>query len=282
VKALVLILLLVGGSPGQPHGTIAYSTRTGDIWVMQADGSHRRQLTHSGAGFDFKPTWSPDGKRLAFQTTRGRRPLLGETNVFVINADGGHERQLTTPARFRFGGTSPAWSPDGKWIAFGSGHGLTLSSPDGKRSSLLGVAGDCPSWSPDSKRVAYCAATQNAGASNQDVFDTPIVHPHARRLASGPGDQFPGPWSPDGTRLAIYSAGRSAGHVWQVELPSTARRQLTNEPGTQGPSAWLADGRLLVAASKPGGAASWYLISGSVWQPLPQLAGALSVAWHEG
>jgi WD40-like Beta Propeller Repeat len=54
------------------RGRVAFSTVDGDLWVMQADGSHRRQLTRSGVGSDFDPSWSPDGRRLVFRTTRGR------------------------------------------------------------------------------------------------------------------------------------------------------------------------------------------------------------------
>jgi TolB protein len=271
------------GKESPLRGTVAYSTRDGDIWVMQADGSHRRQLTHSGAGFDYKPTWSPNGKQLAFQTTRGRPPA-GETNVFVIDLADGRERRLTTPRAFRFGGTSPDWSPDGKWIAFGSTRGLTLMSPNGKTVVRLNLAGDCPSWEPGSTRLAYCAPDTTADAPNQDVFETAIVGARPHRVASGPGNEFPGPWSPDGSMLAVYSGSPAQGHIWIVGLPAAKRRQLTKEPGTQAPSEWLSDGRVLIAVSKPGKrTADWYLIrpTGDHRQALPQLRGAISVAWHE-
>ena len=128
--------------------------------------------------------------------------------------------------------------------------------------------------------------TSNTGADvpNQDVFETAIHQQLPHRLASGPRNQFPGPWSVDGTRLAIYSGTQAEAHVWIVGVPAAGRRQLTKEPGTQAPSEWLPDGRLLIAASKPGERTTiWYLIrsSGAYHRPLPQLRGAISVAWHE-
>jgi hypothetical protein len=54
------------------RGLIAYSTQAGDIWVMHADGSNRRQLTRTrDPAFDFDPSLSPDGRRVVFRTSRG-------------------------------------------------------------------------------------------------------------------------------------------------------------------------------------------------------------------
>jgi hypothetical protein len=93
-----------GGTPPTPQpevapatgltGRIVYGSVQGDRWVVEADGSHRRQLTDSGQGIDSSPTWSPDGKRVAFRTTRGQSPPgVDPSNIFIINADGSGERQ---------------------------------------------------------------------------------------------------------------------------------------------------------------------------------------------
>ena len=274
IRALALAALLLATGAGGPAGRFAYSTRAGDIWVVDADGSHRRQLTHSGGGFDFGPTWSPDGQRIAFQTTRGTRPPAGETNIFVVDVRTGRERQLTVPTRFRYGGSSPDWSPDGKLIAFASPHGLALVSPAGGPVRLLGFAGEGPVWSPDGTRLAY--------AAGHDLYVAARDGSHARRLTRDPGDEFPGAWSPAGTKLAYFRGANGAGHTWVIGADGSGARQVTNGPGTQFAAGWLGNGRLLVGISKPGRRTpSWYLVraNGSDPQPLPQLAGAIDAAW---
>jgi len=57
---------------GALRGRVAYSTRDGDIWVMNANGSGRRRVTRSGPGFDFDPSLSPNGRSIVFRTSRGR------------------------------------------------------------------------------------------------------------------------------------------------------------------------------------------------------------------
>jgi Tol biopolymer transport system component len=90
------------------------SNRSGprEIWVCAADGSNAVQLTHVGGPVTGTPRWSPDGRRIAFDS----RPA-GNADIFVIGAEGGALRRLTDqPGE----DARPAWSPDGKWIYFSS------------------------------------------------------------------------------------------------------------------------------------------------------------------
>ena len=77
---------------------------------MNADGSEPRQLTESEGMKDF-PSWSPDGKRIAFIHARN---FIG---ISVIDVSGTNLRQLTTPSLMD---SHPSWSPDGQYIAYGS------------------------------------------------------------------------------------------------------------------------------------------------------------------
>jgi Tol biopolymer transport system component len=99
-------------------GRIAFSTRGGDIWVMNANGTCRHRVTRSGTGRDFDPSWAPNGTRLVFRTSRGHyQPDVygnGLEGLFVVNVDGSHEMEIEPPT----GGMAADWSPRGDKIAF--------------------------------------------------------------------------------------------------------------------------------------------------------------------
>jgi dipeptidyl aminopeptidase/acylaminoacyl peptidase len=101
---------------------------TFEIFVMRADGSDVVNITNNEADDEF-PSWSPDGNRIAFQSTRG-----GSLEIFLINPSGGDLVNLTNhPAR----DFTAAWSPDGNRIAFSSDR---YGGPD--RPDILVVAPD--------------------------------------------------------------------------------------------------------------------------------------------
>ena len=76
------------------------------VWVMNANGSNKTQLTFTAADHDQTPDWSPDGRKIAY---------MEAGHIFTMRADGSHQTQLTFGDEVDFG---TAWSPDGRRIAF--------------------------------------------------------------------------------------------------------------------------------------------------------------------
>src|SRR5215472_8543912 len=84
---------------------------THNIWLVPAEGGEARQITRGDS--DVRPRWSPDGKRIAFLSSRD-----GEQQIYWITLHGGDANRLTFLSA---GADNELWSPDGKWIAFVSG-----------------------------------------------------------------------------------------------------------------------------------------------------------------
>ena len=138
-----------------PDGSqLAYvSARNGGwIYTINRDGSGRRQLPTDTASPDSSPSWSPDGRWIAF-ASRPRSHKL--SSVYVVRPDGTHRIFLAR------GASDPAWSPDGARIAVAS-HcaGIKLITfagqdvtPGAGPCRTIGLSG-MPVWSPDGRRIA--------------------------------------------------------------------------------------------------------------------------------
>ena len=141
-----------------PDGSKLAFDSSGSIYVL-AVNSFRAKRLRTGTpddAFNFSPSWSADGTRLVFATRRSKK----HSSISLINLDGSHRTLLATQASF------PAWSPDGKVIAYRSRCGIKLVTPAGKDMTppnppfachAIGLAGQ-PVWSPDGRKIAILGA----------------------------------------------------------------------------------------------------------------------------
>jgi len=205
------------------RGRIAY-THGGDVWVASADGSHPRRLTHR-RGPEFDPSWSPDGRRIAYRDSR--RGINRNDEIYVMDADGHNARNLTqTP----YNEWSPSWSPAGGLIAFYSGELFAMRPEGGRARQLTDVEGEYPAWSPDGRRIAFMSAPPDARGGDPD-YDVVVVDAdgsHARRLTDWPGEDGWPAWSPDGRRIAFTSTHGAEGRfrVWVMAADGSGKRLL--------------------------------------------------------
>ncbi len=144
---------------------IAYYDDNYQIWTVNVDGSGRAQLT--SGHFDLYPSWSPDGKKIAFR----RSTMIdgsSHSDIWIMNIDGSDQIALTDALGTSGDYDRPAWSPDGTRIAMEAAVGGMMSEiyiVDVRTKELLNVtAGNSrdnnrishhsPSWLADGERIA--------------------------------------------------------------------------------------------------------------------------------
>jgi dipeptidyl aminopeptidase/acylaminoacyl peptidase len=171
-----------------------------------------------------RPTWSPDGKSIAFISN-----MSGRNNLWLVPAEGGWPVQLTVSDQRQ---TSPAWSPDGKWIAYQSDYDgdeqwdIFLVSPKtGKVVNLTQTRESAelnPTWSPDGRYLAYEVKPKTSAAYEIDIYDT--VMREVKHLTSGtPQDKrnFSTIWSKDG-KYIVYTQEQAKGTDSNIHIADIA------------------------------------------------------------
>jgi TolB protein len=241
-----------------------------EIYVMDADGSNQRRLTRDGPNgvqnaspevFDSAPVWSPAGDTIAYL-----KSVHGADDVWLMRPDGSDQRQVTRnggrkeslqwsrsgrlvyaqdgaifaiaqgdPATRIATGSDPAWSPDGRRLAYTSTDGLWTVDADGHDPvHVSAMRAEEPSWSSDGVRIAFTGTRSfpELGSPKfgtpvrQDVFTVRSDGGDLRRLTGPRGDEYAfgagsgrsPTWWPDNSRIFLQSQrGGAATYVMNVD-----------------------------------------------------------------
>ncbi len=178
-----------------------YGQATGDVYVMNRDGSGIMRLTHAPE-LDDQPAWSPDGTRIAFRSYRDGR----EGDIWVMGDDGSDPVNLTPdPLPGVPDERAPHWSPDGTRIAYASNVGGTMDvwtmAPDGSDKRRITDTPEYetePIWSPDGATIAF----RKNFTGDTDLYLVPAAGGAQTPLAL-PGYQRMAAWTPDGGSLVF-------------------------------------------------------------------------------
>jgi TolB protein len=240
-----------------PNGTLIAFTRIGLSGGTGVDGTYL--ISPDGSGLKHvspRPyfSWSPDGAHL----------VVGSGGLDIVDTSGRVVRELTR----RHGDSHPAWSPDGRWIAFRNGEGVWLLPAQGGTPRLLVSArpslwSQRISWSPNSAHLVYTAQHRRGTSWDDEMHVVNRDGTGERIVASSPAKERDPTWSPDGTRIAFSSASGRQRDVFVVDVDGANLRNVSSSPGYDGEPAWSPDGSMLAVASWRSGVEAIYVLAPS-------------------
>ncbi len=244
----LVVLAVIAGQVMAADEVLIASNRDGNAEIYLVELDDKGQVTKrapqnlsNDPGDDSYPTWSPDGKRIAFTSTRS-----GQAEIHVVDAGGKNVRQMT-----KHQGLYPYcadWSPNGRRIVYNLRYPerivAVLLDPDtGNHRPLIENVWD-PDWSPDGKKIAYTKFTPDgykihvidSDWLNETDLDTEVNHR---------GWAYPA-WSPDGKRLAFANQVGEDIELFVCDADGKNETRITNLGGLNSYAAWFPDGKRIL------------------------------------
>ncbi len=197
----VVFQLSAGTSRGVARTRISYTSAKGgskEICIMDHDGANNRTVTANG-GLNKFPAWSADQTKLAFVT---KLPSSNRWELWIQDLKGGR-KVLDVSSSFV---SSPAFSPDGQWIAF---------------------------------------AARGAGQTDSDIYVSSVHGSASRNITNHPGTDISPSWSPTGLQISFISDRSGSPQLWSIDVDGSNLQRLVSEGGHCGSPDWSPDGRLI-------------------------------------
>ena len=223
-----------------------------DIYVYDVDKGLLANLTNDPFNDD-NPAWSPDGKRLIYQTNRD-----GDENIYIMNANGSLQTPLTTNPS---ADVEPSWSSDGRLIAFGSDRDgpfniYTMRENGSDQEVLAPFPADDrqPQW--PSRGAQASDGLLYAGGILTDFRDLHLTNAEGttrvQLTESDNSDDTIPDWSPDGTQIAFTSSRSGNYDIYIMQADGTGVNRLTTNTGDDKHPSWSPDGTKIAFESKQG------------------------------
>ncbi|HVG19286.1 MAG TPA: S9 family peptidase [Blastocatellia bacterium] len=205
-----------------------------NLWLVPAGGGAPVALT-TGAASDSTPRWSPDGKKVAFASSRDGKPALWVVDVAT------KEARMLAPWERSNSFLSKAeemfcWSPDGKEIAF-----VAAEKPAQAESTDPRVI----------TRLQYKTRTSFSDNLRSHIFIVSVEDGKVRQLTRGKSDEHSISWSPQGNEI-LFLSNRAVDpdanlnyDIFAVEVTRGKERRITDTPGVEFSPAWSPDGNFI-------------------------------------